>query len=85
MVSWKTVTPIVCVIEMVVLFFVFNAGFLHFPTVLPPPPPPPPPYLLQSVREDQHLNQTSQTHGKVSYLVIIVTYIGIWIALTRHC
>jgi hypothetical protein len=80
MVSWKTVTPIVCVIEMVVLFSVFNAGFLRFPIVLPPQP-----YLLQSVREDQHLNQNPQTHGRVSYPVIIVTYIGIWIALTRHC
>jgi len=84
MVSWKTVTPIVCVIEMVVLFSVFNAGFPRFPIVLPPPPPPPP-HLLQSVREDQYLNQTSQMHGKVSYLVIIVTSTGIWIALTRHC
>jgi hypothetical protein len=79
MVSWKTVTPIVCVTGMVVLFSVFNAGFPRFPIVLPPR------HLLQSVREDQHLNQTSQTHGKVSYPVIIVTYIGIWIALTRHC
>ena len=79
MVSWKTVTPIGCVIEMVVLFSVFNAGFPRFPIVLPLPHP------LRSAHEDQCLNRTSQTHGKVSYPVIIVTYIGIWIALNRHC
>ena len=79
MVSWKTVTPIVCVIEMAVLFSVINVVFPRSPIVLPPP------HLLQSVREDQYLNQTPQTHGKVSCPVIIVTSTGIWIALTRHC
>jgi hypothetical protein len=79
MVSWKTATLIACVTEMVVLFSVFNAGFPLFPTVFPPP------HLLQSVREDQHRNQTSRILGKASYPVIIVTYIGIWIVLTRHC
>jgi len=72
------VTLIVCVTEMVVLFSVFNAGFPLFPIVLLPLHP------LQSVREGQHLNQISRTHGKASYPVIIVICIGIWIASTRH-